>query len=109
MATSFALRPSMIGLLPNDTPKYEPPSSKELLGEWFIILTSLPYWNDKRNIKITYSGLSKVDTDIDTLQDDVTYTITASNKTKSIRGVNTVPKASSQELGTGEGVGWSRS
>jgi len=95
MGTSFALRPSITRLPLNDSPVYEPPSSSELLGEWFIVLTSLPYWLNKRNIKITYSEIPSGDTNTKSIQDDVTYQTSTSGKIKAIRGINT-PSQSGQ-------------
>ena len=89
MATSFAFRSSVSGLPLSDAPDFQPPSLKGLLGDWFIVLTSLPYWQGKRNIKATYSVLSETDIDIQSAQDDVTYQTLTSDKIKTVRGVTT--------------------
>ena len=86
---------------PSDSPPYQAPRSDQLLGEWFIVLTSLPYWRDKRNIKVTYSASEPTAADAPTIYDTVTFQTLTSDKLKSVQGVNT-----SSQLGQLGGWDW---
>ena len=105
MAQPFALRPSIDGLAAADGPLFQPPTAKEVLGEWFIVLSSLPYWQDKRNVKITYSVLAENDTGIQSVQDDVRFQTLTSNKSKNVRGVNTPSQSGRQGVWDWRGSG----
>ena len=106
MTDAFALLPSIAKLGPSDSPLFQAPSSGDLLGEWFIVLTSLPYWRDKRNIKVTYSASEPTAANPQIIYDTTTFQTLTSDKHKSVQGVNT-PSPCGQPGGWDwRGTGW---
>lgn len=87
MTSSFVLRPS--ALSSPDEPAFQPPSSDQLLGQWFVVHTSLPFWRNKRNIQITYSAPPSPALATDLVIDTVTYQVENSAKLKTVQGTNT--------------------
>ena len=106
MADRFAVRPSDTESSSSLNSTFQPPSSKDLLGDWFIVHTSLPYWSDKRNVKITYSERSPAGGGITSVQDDVVYQTLTSEKTKSVRGLNTSSQRGLSGAWDWRGLGW---
>ena len=90
---------------PAGSAAFQPPSSEQLLGQWFIVHSSLPYWSNKRNLQITYSRISTSDSSTD-LEDTITYQSTSSDKIKTIQGVNTLAQSEHQGAWDWRGCGW---
>ncbi len=108
MADSFVLRPSPSSASPSssDSSPFQPPSPEQLFGQWFIIHTSLPFWRDKRNIKIAYSALSSPPRPTDPINDTTTYQTLKSEKLKTVQGVNTLAQSEQQGVWDWRGSGW---
>ena len=65
------------------------PPPEALLGEWYIVYASLPFWHDKRKVKLTYFEPSLSDSALDSFDDSVAYQTLTSSKIKVIHGTNT--------------------
>lgn len=107
MADPFVLRPlTKVALPSSDTSAFRPPSSKQLLGQWFIVQTSLPFWRDKRNIKIAYSASPSSSHIIDQIDDTTIYQTLGSEKLKTVQGVSA--QGDSEKAGAWDwrGSGW---
>ena len=104
--TAFAIRPSLLNAPLPDNPVFQPPSSNEILGDWFIVQTSLPYWRDKRNVKITYSNISPSNSTIQSVQDEVSYRTLTSETIKTLRGINTPSPRGQPGAWDWRGSGW---
>lgn len=93
----FVLRSSSTSTQPSSgSSAFQPPSSEQLLGKWFIVHTSLPFWRDKRNISIIYSALSSPARSTDPVNDIITYQTLNSEKLKTVQGINTVAQSEQQ-------------
>ncbi|KAL9009987.1 MAG: hypothetical protein Q9173_005037 [Seirophora scorigena] len=106
MTSAFVLRPSLLALPTSDASTFQPPSTNDLLGDWWIVQTSLPYWRDKRNVKITYTQLANDNTATLSVQDDASYQLLDSDKTKMIRGINTLSQRDQPGAWDWRGTGW---
>ena len=109
---AFVLRPSTPdSALPASSSdgSFQPPSPEQLLGLWFITHTSLPFWRDKRNIKITYaapSSSSPLRLNADPITDAVTYQPPGSATLKTVQGVNTRAQGGRDGAWDWRGSGW---
>ena len=107
MTASFALRPSTNSALPlSDSSTFQPLSPEQLLGKWFIVHTSLPYWHDKRNIVIAYSAPSSPAPPTETVNDTITYQTLKSDKLRTVHGVNMLARGASPGAWDWRGSGW---
>ena len=106
MVARYAARPLNPEMSSSANCTFEPPSSQDLLGDWFIVQTSLPFWSDKRNVKITYSEGSSAASGITSVQDDVIYQTSTSEKTKTVRGLNTSSQRGLPGAWDWRGLGW---
>ncbi|KAM0802920.1 hypothetical protein BDR22DRAFT_100790 [Usnea florida] len=104
---AFVLRPSLDPALPSsDDSTFRPPSSEQLLGQWFIVHSSLPFWRNKRNIKISYSAVSSPARPIVQTNDTVVYQTLNSDKLNTVNGVNTVAQSEEHGAWDWRGSGW---
>ena len=102
----FVLRHSTVSVPPSSTSyAFQPPSPEQLLGQWFVVHSSLPFWHDKRNIVITYSSPSPAPPN-DVVNDTVTYQTLKSDKLKTVQGVNTLAQNAPQGTWDWRGSGW---
>ena len=107
MTAPFVLRPATASALPSsDSSIFQPPSPEQILGKWFIVHTSLPFWHDKRNIVITYSAPSLATPPIKLVNDTVTYQTLKSDKPKTVQGVNALAQGPLQDAWDWRGSGW---
>ena len=103
----FVLRPRTLSALSSSDPStFQPPSPEQLLGQWFIVHTSLPFWRDKRNIAIAYSAPSTSSPPTNVVNDTVTYQALKSDKLKTVQGVNTLALGAWQGAWDWRGSGW---
>ncbi|KAA6407847.1 MAG: hypothetical protein FRX48_08198 [Lasallia pustulata] len=91
---SFVLLPPPLS--PHLAPLPSNPSLEQLLGKWFIVHTSLPFWRGKRNITIVYSATLSPARSTDSVNDIVTYQTLNSEKLKTIQDVNTLTQSEQQ-------------
>ncbi|KAL8918022.1 MAG: hypothetical protein Q9208_007620 [Pyrenodesmia sp. 3 TL-2023] len=106
MTNDIAIKPSLLSLPSPEPSSFQPPSAEELLGEWFIVQTSLPYFRDKRNVKITYTPSASGNTSTQRVHDELTYQTLSSDQKKTIRGVNNVSPRGQPGAWDWRGSGW---
>ncbi|KAI9711001.1 MAG: hypothetical protein M1820_002439 [Bogoriella megaspora] len=90
---------------------FRPPSLDWLKGTWVVTHSTLPMWQSKRNVRITYTILPNnpkkdaTDNTSNQLDDLVEYQVLGSDKVKSIHGVDTAagPKGGAWDW---RGTGW---
>ena len=107
MTNPFVLRALEASISPSsESAAFQPPSPEHLLGQWFIIHTSLPFWRDKRNITIVYSAAYPQPTPTNIINDTVTYQNLSSDKVKTVQGTNTAAQGERQGAWDWRGSGW---
>lgn len=91
MTASFVLRcPSVYAPSPTLTPSTVQPLSREqILGQWYITLTSSPAWRDKRNVSVTYSLLGATNQSNAPIDDLIKYQSISSAKLQTVHGTDT--------------------
>ena len=107
MTDPFILRSFEASVSPSsESSAFQAPSPEQLLGQWFIVHTSLPFWRDKRNITIAYSTACPQPTPTNIINDTVTYQALGSDKLKTVQGINTVSQGKRQGAWDWRGSGW---
>lgn len=90
----------------SESSAFQSPSPEQLLGQWFIVHTSLPFWRDKRNITIAYSTACSQTASTNIINDTTTYQALGSDKLKTVQGTNTVAQGKRQGAWDWRGSGW---
>ena len=67
----------------------QPLSFDQLLGQWYINLTSSPAWQGKRNVLLTYSLLGANNQRSAPMDDLITYQSVTSSKVQTLHGTDT--------------------
>ncbi|KAI9843106.1 MAG: hypothetical protein M1838_002862 [Thelocarpon superellum] len=89
---------------------FEPPPTKWLQGTWHVTHSTLPMWQTKRNVRITYvilpsPSVSGTQPALERLDDTVYYQPLNSNKVKSIHGID-VASPTTAGAWDWRGTGW---
>ncbi|KAL2809693.1 hypothetical protein BJX63DRAFT_347264 [Aspergillus granulosus] len=85
--------------------KCVPPTNDFLMGTWHVTHSSLPLWQGKRNVNITYKLLPSSSSSGPLIDDLVQYQDTGSDQIKSVHGVDT-PSPGDQGAWDWRGRGW---
>lgn len=83
----------------------QPPSLEQLLGRWYITLTSSPAWRDKRNVELTFTPRASISQPYHLIDDLITYQSLSSSKLQKIQGTDT-PSQANPWAWTWRGNGW---
>ena len=107
MSHSIAIRPPRATVTASslEGAKHDPPSVDWLAGTWHITHSSLPMWKSKRNVRVTYTPQTA--TSSSTQVDDlVSYQGLSSDKTSTVRGIDTIQSAGDTGAWDWRGKGW---
>ncbi|PYH96718.1 hypothetical protein BO71DRAFT_396844 [Aspergillus ellipticus CBS 707.79] len=85
--------------------KCVPPTNDFLIGTWHVTHSSLPLWQGKRNVNITYETLPVDSSGVIKINDIVRYQSIGSEKVKSVHGVDT-PTPGDPGAWDWRGKGW---